>query len=82
MNIAYVLLKNGQLGKISKEQRAGDCEVWRNHLHNPDFARYAEVFRVLGIRVIAADALSDALDRAAGHDGPALVEVITDPDLI
>jgi len=36
-----VLLNNGQLGKISKEQRAGDWDVWQTSLHNPDFSRYA-----------------------------------------
>ena len=29
MKITHVLLNNGQLGKISKEQRAGDWEVWQ-----------------------------------------------------
>ena len=82
MNITHVLLNNGQLGKISKEQRAGDWEVWQTQLHNPDFARYAEICGALGIQVARADELPDALHRAAAHDGPALVEVISDPDLI
>ena len=82
MNITHVLLNNGQLGKISKEQRAGDWEVWQTQLHNPDFARYAEVCGALGIQVARPDRLLDALDRAVAHDGPALVEVISDPDLI
>src|SRR4029079_18462978 len=41
MNITHVLLNNGQLGKISKEQRAGEWDVWQTSLHNPDFAAYA-----------------------------------------
>jgi len=43
MNITHVLLNNGQLGKIAKEQRAGDWDVWQTSLHNPDFSRYAEI---------------------------------------
>ena len=43
MNITHVLLNNGQLGKISKEQRAGEWDVWATDLHNPDFAAYAEL---------------------------------------
>jgi hypothetical protein len=39
MNITHVLLNNGQLGKIAKEQRAGEWDVWQTSLHNPDFAR-------------------------------------------
>ncbi len=82
MRIVHLLLNNGQLGKISKEQRAGMWDVWQTQLHNPDFSRWAELCGALGIRVTGADALDDALTRALAHDGPALVEVMTDPDLI
>ena len=82
MNITHVLLNNGQLGKISKEQRAGEWEVWQTSLHNPDFSRYAELCGALGIRVTDASQLDDALARAFAHDGPALVEVMTDADLV
>jgi pyruvate oxidase len=43
MNITHVLLNNGELGKISKEQRAGNWPVWQTALHNPDFAEYARI---------------------------------------
>ena len=43
MNITHILLNNGELGKISKEQRAGEWPVWETGLHNPDFAAYAEL---------------------------------------
>jgi pyruvate oxidase len=82
MNITHVLLNNGQLGKISKEQRAGAWEVWETSLHNPSFAAYAEISGALGIRVTAASELDDALERALAYDGPALVEVVSDPDLV
>jgi pyruvate oxidase len=82
MDITHVLLNNGQLGKISKEQRAGEWDVWQTTLHNPDFSRYADLCGALGIRVTAADQLDDALERAFAHDGPALVEVMSDADLV
>jgi pyruvate oxidase len=82
MDITHVLLNNGQLGKISKEQRAGEWDVWQTTLHNPDFSRYAELCGALGIRVTAADQLDVALERAFAHRGPALVEVMSDPDLV
>lgn len=82
MRIVHVLLNNGQLGKISKEQRAGMWDVWQTQLHNPDFSRWADLCGALGIRVTASADLDDALTRALAHDGPALVEVMTDPDLI
>ena len=82
MKITHVLLNNGQLGKISKEQRAGDWDVWQTSLHNPDFSKYAEISGALGIRVTSADELDDALSAAATHGGPALIEVIADPELV
>ncbi len=82
MNITHVLLNNGQLGKISKEQRAGDWDVWQTSLHNPDFSRYAEICGAFGVRVTDSGQLDDALTDAIAHDGPALVEVMTDPELV
>jgi thiamine pyrophosphate-dependent acetolactate synthase large subunit-like protein len=82
MNITHLLLNNGQLGKISKEQRAGAWDVWQTQLHNPDFSEYANNCGALGIRVTESAQLHDALRRALDHDGPALVEVIADADLV
>ena len=81
MKITHVLLNNGQLGKITKEQRAGAWEVWETSLHNPSFAAYAEISGALGIRVESAAQLDEALERALAYDGPALVEVVTDAEL-
>jgi len=82
MNITHVLLNNGQLGKIAKEQRAGDWDVWQTSLHNPDFAQYATISGAFGVRVTSREELDDALVAAIAHDGPALVEVIADPELV
>ncbi|MDQ1457952.1 MAG: pyruvate oxidase, partial [Actinomycetota bacterium] len=82
MNITHVLLNNSQLGKISKEQRAGEWDVWQTSLHNPDFAAYAQLCGAHGARVTRIEELDDALTAAFAYDGPALVDVVTDPDLI
>ncbi len=82
MNITHVLVNNSQLGKISKEQRSGNFDVWQTALHNPDFARYAELCGALGIRVTRREELDAALERALAHDGPSLVEVVADAELI
>jgi thiamine pyrophosphate-dependent acetolactate synthase large subunit-like protein len=82
MNITHVLLNNCQLGKISKEQRAAEWDVWQTSLHNPEFAAYAQLCGAHGERVRDPNALDGALAAAFGYDGPALVEVMTDPDLV
>ncbi len=82
MDITHVLLNNSELGKISKEQRAGEWPVWQTALTNPSFAAYAKLCGGKGVRVTKAEQLHDAFDEALSHTGPALVEIITDVDLI
>jgi thiamine pyrophosphate-dependent acetolactate synthase large subunit-like protein/nitrite reductase/ring-hydroxylating ferredoxin subunit len=82
MNITHVLLNNSQLGKISKEQRAGEWPVWQTSLQNPSFAAYANLCGGKGFRVTKPEKLAAAIDAALAYDGPSLVEIITDADLI
>ena len=82
MDITHVLLNNSELGKISKEQRAGEFDVWATSLHNPDFAAFAQLCGAHGARVTQLDQLHDAVAAALAHDGPSLVEVVTDPLLM
>jgi thiamine pyrophosphate-dependent acetolactate synthase large subunit-like protein/nitrite reductase/ring-hydroxylating ferredoxin subunit len=82
MDITHVLLNNSELGKISKEQRAGNWDVWETSLHNPSFAAYAELCGAKGLRVTEAAALDDAIAAGLDHDGPALVEVMADASLV
>ena len=82
MNITHVLLHNDELGKISKEQRAAELEVWKTGLRNPDFSEYAKLCGAKGIRVTDAGALDDAMAEARDYHGPALVEVMTDTALV
>jgi len=82
MDITHVLLNNSELGKISKEQRTADYDVWQTSLHNPSFAEYAELCGALGLRVTSADQLEGAFREALAHKGPATVEILADPLLI
>ncbi|MEM7437544.1 MAG: thiamine pyrophosphate-dependent enzyme, partial [Myxococcota bacterium] len=82
MDITHVLLNNSELGKISKEQRSADYDVWETSLHNPSFAEYAELCGVWGQRVTDAAELEGALSKALAHDGPATVEILTDALLV
>lgn len=82
MNITHILLNNSQLGKISKEQRGGDWPVWQTTLHNLNFAGFARACGGHGKRVTKAEDLHKAIEEALAFDGPSLVEIISDPDLI
>jgi thiamine pyrophosphate-dependent acetolactate synthase large subunit-like protein len=82
MDITHILLNNNELGKISKEQKAGDWEVWQTSLVNPNFADYANLCGALGLSVRTEDELDDAISRALAHNGPSLVEIYSDVELI
>ncbi len=79
MNITHVLLNNGELGKISKEQRDGEWKVWQTALHNPSFADYAKISGGAGFRVERPEQLAETFAAALATEGPSLVEVMTDP---
>ncbi len=82
MNITHLLLNNYELGKISKEQRGGEWPVWQTSLHNPNFAEYAQNCGGHGVRVNDVSELDNALATAIAQDGPAIVEVMSDVELI
>ena len=82
MDIVHVLIDNGELGKISKEQRAAEYDVWQTRLHNPDFAAFAELCGARGIRVDEAGQLEAAFADAFSRPGPVVVAIRADPDLV
>lgn len=82
MDITHILLNNSQLGKITKEQRAGEWEVWQTSLHNPNFAEYAKLCGGHGQRVTSIEELEYAIGQALEIQGPSLVEILSDPELI
>ncbi len=82
MDITHILLNNSQLGKISKEQRAGEWEVWETDLVNPSFAAFARLCGGHGVKVTEASQIEAAIQEALDYDGPALVEIVTDAELV
>ncbi len=82
MNITHVLLNNSELGKISKEQRSADLDVWQTSLQNPNFATFADNCGARGFNVERADQLAPMLAEALKYDGPSLVDINADAGLI
>jgi len=82
MDIKLILLNNGELGKITKEQRAGGFEKFATDLHNPSYSEFANGCGALGLRVENKDDLHQAMQRILNHRGTALLEIMTDVNLI
>jgi len=82
MDLTHILLNNHELGKISKEQRAGLFDVWQTSLHNPSFAAFAELCGAKGFSVSDRADLDTAIADALAHRGPALVDIEADVALV
>ena len=82
MPIKIILLSNSELGKISKEQRTAELNVWQTKLVNPNFAKFAESCGALGIRVTESKNLNKAMKELFSYEGVGLLEIITDVALI
>ncbi len=80
--VKVIVINNNELGKISKEQRAGGWDKWATDLVNPDFAAYATSCGGLGIKAKNKKELESAFEKLLGHEGPALLEISADRMLI
>jgi acetolactate synthase-1/2/3 large subunit len=69
---------NGSYGTIRMHQEiAYKRRVHGTELTNPDFAKWAESFGVLGLTIAAIEEAPGVVKRALGHDGPVVVDVRT-----
>jgi thiamine pyrophosphate-dependent acetolactate synthase large subunit-like protein/nitrite reductase/ring-hydroxylating ferredoxin subunit len=82
MPIKHVLLDNHGLGKISKEQVAGDFPVWQTSLVNPDWAQFARLCGATGLTARSVAELDDVIAQLFALPGPALLHVEQDTDLV
>lgn len=82
MPVKLIVLNNNELGKISKEQRAGEFDVWKTSLSNPNFAEFAVSCGAWGKKVTAQEDLNVQMKALFNQNGPAVLEIMTDVNLI
>jgi pyruvate dehydrogenase (quinone) len=82
--LVICVLHNDDLNQVTWEQRvmAGDAKLDASQVL-PDFpyAGYARLLGLEGIRVDRPEDVGDGWDRALGAGRPALLEVVTDPEV-
>ena len=76
--IKIVVFNNGSLGFVEMEQKTAGYLDTNVSLQNPDFGAIAREMGFFGARVTRSDQLVGTLRAAFAHDGPALVDVVTD----
>ncbi|AWI31654.1 pyruvate dehydrogenase [Streptomyces tirandamycinicus] len=80
--VKIVLFDNSSLGMVELEMLVAGLPSYGTGNLNPDFAAMARAAGVYGVRVEKPKQLAGALRDAFAHDGPALVDVVTDPNAL
>ncbi|WP_369212686.1 pyruvate dehydrogenase [Streptomyces flavofungini] len=80
--VKVVLFNNSSLGMVELEMMVGGLPSYGTDNHNPDFAAIARAAGAYGVRVEKPKQLAGALKDAFAHKGPALVDVVTDPNAL
>lgn len=78
--VKLVVFDNSRLGMVKLEQEATGLPEFGTVLHNPDLAAVATACGLHGVRVEKPDELDDAVRDALAHEGPVLLDVVTNPE--
>ena len=82
--LVVLVLNNGDLNQVTWEQRvlAGDPKLSASQeLPDFEYARYAELLGLKGIRVDGPDEVAPAWEEALAADRPVLYEAVVDPEV-
>ncbi|MFJ5711310.1 pyruvate dehydrogenase [Streptomyces sp. NPDC093105] len=80
--VKIVLFNNSSLGMVELEMLVAGLPSYGTGYRNPDFAAVARAAGAYGVRVEKPKHLAGALRDAFKHKGPALVDVVTDPNAL
>ncbi|WP_263164566.1 pyruvate dehydrogenase [Streptomyces sp. SCSIO ZS0520] len=80
--VKVVLFNNSALGMVELEMLVAGLPSYGTANRNPDFAAVARACGAHGVRVEKPKQLAKALKEALAHPGPALVDVVTDPNAL
>ncbi|MFI6876428.1 pyruvate dehydrogenase [Streptomyces sp. NPDC050400] len=80
--VKVVLFNNSSLGMVELEMLVAGLPSYGTTNKNPDFAAVARAAGAYGVRVEKPKQLAGALKDAFKHKGPALVDIVTDPNAL
>lgn len=80
--LKIILFDNASYGMVKLEQKVAGLTPSDTELENPDFARVAEAMGALGLRVEESAELQPALAAVFAHDGPAVLDAVTNADAL
>jgi pyruvate dehydrogenase (quinone) len=77
--VKVVVFNNSSLGMVDLEMMVDGLRPYGTAYPHTDYAAIATAAGALGVRVEKPSEVREALREAFAHDGPALVDVVTDP---
>ena len=77
--IKLIIFNNRSLGMVELEMQVAGLPDWQTKMINPDFAMVAQACGIRGYSVANPAQLENVLQEALLHNGPALVDVFTNP---
>jgi pyruvate dehydrogenase (quinone) len=80
--LKIVLFNNHRLGMVQMEMEVAGLPHFGCELKNPNFADLAQAVGLMGLRVEDPAEVRPALEKALASSGPALVDVVTDPNVL
>ncbi|MFB7396258.1 pyruvate dehydrogenase [Streptomyces sp. NPDC056191] len=80
--VKVIVFDNSSLGMVELEMLVSGLPSYGTTNKNPDFAAIARAAGAYGVRVEKPRHLASALKEAFKHKGPALVDVVTDPNAL
>jgi len=80
--IKILVFDNGALGMVKLEMETGGFPDYQTDLKNPNFAKLAEAVGMMGVRIENPVDVTSGLKKALQHPGPALIDVVTDPNAL
>jgi pyruvate dehydrogenase (quinone) len=80
--IKILLFDNGALGMVKLEMETAGFPDYQTDLKNPNFAKLAEAIGIMGVRIENPADVTSGIKQALQHSGPALIDVVTDPNAL
>ena len=77
-----VIFNNASLGMVKLEMQVEGYPEWQTDMVNPDFALIAKAMNIHSWVVEDPKDVKQALSEAFAHEGPAVVNIFTDPDAL
>jgi pyruvate dehydrogenase (quinone) len=80
--VKIVVFNNRSLGMVKLEMEVAGIPDWQTDMFDPDFAMVAQAMGMKGITASDPEDVKQALKEAFMYKGPALVNIMTDPNAL